>query len=49
MVGLGEGLNELKGMAAPKEEQQCQLAWIPETESPIKEHPRSGLWSLAYM
>jgi hypothetical protein len=38
MEELGKELKKLKGIATPKEEQQCQLTWAPGTKSSTKEH-----------
>jgi hypothetical protein len=43
---LGVGLNGLKGMATPEEEQQCQLIWIPGSSQSLSHQPKSILgWS----
>jgi hypothetical protein len=50
---VGEGLEELKGMATPQEDQQCQLTWtpweLPETKPPTKGHTWAGPWPSAHM
>ena len=48
---LGEGLKELKGFAAPQEEQQFQpdLSELPGTKPPTKEYTWRDPWLQLHM
>ena len=41
MEELGEGLKELKGMATPQEDQQCQLTRTPGSSQGLSHQPES--------
>jgi hypothetical protein len=41
MNQMGEGLKELKGIAIPQENQQCQLTWTPGSSWIVSHQPKS--------